>query len=259
MKNDHTEEAAGYLGMGATVVLGLIALRFSFKTEERKRIEELQKININSIKFYDMHEGVVPSEMRYDDIKKCRFLLKIELSGENSSYEYQVDKVWWGACGEDYSNSDPKALSNCKAYVENAALVTLYVYFDEFEAGSGEEKDGENAIMLFFFPNRTLKLVFTYMNDSMRDEEEKSYIKDFIKKYEGFLEQLSSSGEHGFLHEFYALFEELTGVYIGEWIEKAIEERKGIPLWRQTLYAAYNRNVEERKRRSSFLRKVLNS
>lgn len=141
---------AGYLGMGATVVLGLIALRFSFKTEERKRIEELQKININSIKFYDMHEGVVPSEMRYDDIKKCRFLLKIELSGENSSYEYQVDKVWWGACGEDYSNSDPKALSNCKAYVENAALVTLYVYFDEFEAGSGEEKDGENAISFFY-------------------------------------------------------------------------------------------------------------
>lgn len=115
------------------------------------------------------------------------------------------------------------------------------------------------AFMLFFFPNRTLKLVFTYMNDSMRDEEEKSYIKDFIKKYDGFLTQLSSSGEHGFLHEFYALFEELTGVYIGEWIEKAIEERKGIPLWRQTLYAAYNRNVEERKRRSSFLRKVLNS
>lgn len=140
----------GYLGMGATVVLGLIALRFSFKTEEGKRIEELQKININSIKFYDMYEGVVPSEMKYDDIKECRFLLKIELSGEKSNYEYQVDRVWWGVCGEDYSNSDPRVLNHCKVYVENAAIVTLYVYFNEFETGSGKEKDSENGISFFY-------------------------------------------------------------------------------------------------------------
>lgn len=114
------------------------------------------------------------------------------------------------------------------------------------------------AIMLFFFPNRTMRLVHKYMNDSMADGAGRSYIKGFIEKYDGFLTQLSSCGEHGFFHNFYAFFAELTGVYVGEWIEKAIENQEDEEFWKQALHAAYNRNMEERKRRSSLFKRILN-
>ncbi len=183
----------GYLGMGATVVLGLIALRFSFKTEERKRIEELQKINIKSIKLYDMYEGVVPSEMRYDDIKECRFLLKIEFSEKNSSYEYQIDRVWWGACGEDYSNSEPKVLNHCKVYVENAALVTLYVYFNEFEGGVAKDKDRENGISFFYHIGEYEPLLIK-RNKRHRWMQLDMYMREKVwtgkKRQEGFMAKL---------------------------------------------------------------------
>lgn len=138
----------GYLGMGATVVLGLIALRFSFKTEERARIAELQNIAINDIQLYDMYENAAPSEMKCDGIKGHRFLLKMELLGGSFSYEYQIDQVWWGACDESDANTGLKPLENCQAYVENAGTVTIYVYFDEFEGASKEEK--ESSIAYFF-------------------------------------------------------------------------------------------------------------
>lgn len=115
------------------------------------------------------------------------------------------------------------------------------------------------AIMLFFFPNRTMRLVRKYMNDSMVHGIDRSYIKDFITKYDGFLTQLSFCNEHGFFHKFYAFFEELTGVYVGEWIEKAIENQENKKFWKEALHAAYNRNVEEKKRRSSLFGEVLNS
>ncbi len=179
--------------MGATVVLGLIALRFSFKTEERKRIEELQKINIKSIKLYDMYEGVVPSEMRYDDIKECRFLLKIEFSEKNSSYEYQIDRVWWGACGEDYSNSEPKVLNHCKVYVENAALVTLYVYFNEFEGGVAKDKDRENGISFFYHIGEYEPLLIK-RNKRHRWMQLDMYMREKVwtgkKRQEGFMAKL---------------------------------------------------------------------
>ncbi len=115
------------------------------------------------------------------------------------------------------------------------------------------------AIMLFFFPNRTMRLVRKYMDDSMADKVDRSYIKDFIRRYDEFLIQLSSGGEYGFFHNFYAFFANLTGVYVGEWIEKAIENQEDKNFWKEALHAAYNRNVEERERRSSLLREVLNS
>lgn len=143
----------GYLGMGATIVLGLIALRFSFKTEERNRIERLQNIVIKRICLYDMFDDFVPSKLRYDDVKKCRFLLELELSGENSSYEIQIEKVWWANCNDNYESDGSKELNQCKTYVENAKNVVIYVYFDEFEDINDtkiEENEKKNSISYFY-------------------------------------------------------------------------------------------------------------
>lgn len=114
------------------------------------------------------------------------------------------------------------------------------------------------ALMLFFFPNRTLKLVYGYMSGPQMKESEKEYIKEFMEKYDIFLNELNVYKDYGFLSGFSALFEELTGIYVGEWIEEIIEKQKGKRLWRQALDAAYNRNIEERGRRTSLYKKVMN-
>lgn len=113
------------------------------------------------------------------------------------------------------------------------------------------------AIMLFFFPNRTMELVLKYLNDSGTDENSKAYIRNFIREYDVFLERLSFGNNHGFFFRFYQLFEKLTGIYIGEWIEDVIDKQENKKFWREALYGAYNRNVEERKRRNSPFKKIL--
>lgn len=141
----------GYLGMGSTIVLGIIALRFSFKTEEREQIERLQNITIKSVCFYNMFDDFVPSKLKYNDIKECQFLLELELLGERSGYEFQIEKVLWGNCDEKYESDAKKELNHCKTYVENATVTTINVYFDEFEFISGEGKDGDDKNSISYF------------------------------------------------------------------------------------------------------------
>lgn len=114
------------------------------------------------------------------------------------------------------------------------------------------------AIMLFFFPNRTMKLVLEYMDGAGMEEDKKTYIKEFMDKYDSFLNSLDSCNEYSFCPHFYVSFEALTGIYIGEWIEEIIQRQEDKKFWRGALIAAYNRNVEERRRRTSRYRKVMN-
>lgn len=112
------------------------------------------------------------------------------------------------------------------------------------------------AIMLFFFPNRTAKLVLEYISKSGGKGVNKEYIKEFMKKYGEFLDRLKSYNEYNFFSGFSAFFQDLTGIYVGEWIEECNRKYKNARFWRQTLVAAYNRNLEERKRRNSRFKKV---
>lgn len=122
------------------------------------------------------------------------------------------------------------------------------------------EKEGRVlfALMLFFFPNRTLKLVYGYMCGSQMKEDEKEYIKEFMEKYDIFLNALNAYKDYGFLSGFSALFEKLTGIYVGEWIEEIIGKQEEKRKWWQALRAAYNRNIEERGRRTSLYKKIMN-
>ena len=141
----------GYLGMGATVVLGLITLRYTFKTDERKRVEQLQNVKIKSVHFYNMYEDFVPSKLRYADTKEYQFLLEIKLKGGISDYQLKIEKVWWSDCNDKYENSCKRELGNFKAYVENTANYTIYIYFDEFESIHIPEKYGDDRSDISFF------------------------------------------------------------------------------------------------------------
>lgn len=113
------------------------------------------------------------------------------------------------------------------------------------------------AMMLFFFPNRTMKLIFEYMNDEEVKEDEKSYIRDFMNEYNSFLNKIDSQNISGFLLGFSARFEELTGVYVGEEIQKVIDGQENKDFWIKAIFTAYNRNLEEKRRRNSRYNKIL--
>lgn len=123
----------GYLGTGATVVLGFIAWRFSLEAEERKWVEQLQQVKIEGIYFYDMHECFQPSKLRHNDTRDSQFLIEAEISGGSSHYQMCVEKVWWGSCDENYEKNEERELTQEKIYVENASHIKISVYFNEFE------------------------------------------------------------------------------------------------------------------------------
>lgn len=112
------------------------------------------------------------------------------------------------------------------------------------------------AIMVFFFPNRTMKLVLEYINNSEGEEVKKEYIKKFMAAYKDFLVDLEQYNEYNFFSGFSARFQILTGIYVGEWIEECNRKYRSARFWRQTLVAAYNRNIEEKNRRNSRFKKV---
>ncbi len=112
------------------------------------------------------------------------------------------------------------------------------------------------AAVMFFFPNRTLKLVLDYLNCEETTEEDKKHIKKFFDKYNHFIHKLDSSNQYGFLSKFSQLFSELTGAYIGEWISETFihkdkEKELSIEFYVETLRAAHENNRAEMSRRTS--------
>lgn len=143
----------GYLGMGATVLLGFITLRFTFKIDERERMERFQDIRIKDIQFYDMSDTFAPAELKYNDTKDCQFLLKIILMGGSSGYELEVKRVLWGNCDEKYEPAVTNELSQCKVHIENGADTVIYIFFQEFDFLRDKDIDEakrKNSVSYFY-------------------------------------------------------------------------------------------------------------
>lgn len=110
--------------------------------------------------------------------------------------------------------------------------------------------------MMFFFPNRTMKLVYEYVKGERSTTEGKKRIKEYMTAYKKFIDGLGPYVNYGFSVEFSVLFKEWTGIYVGEWIEDTFgNERLGFHS-EAVLKAAYNRNSEEMRRRSSVYYKI---
>ena len=115
------------------------------------------------------------------------------------------------------------------------------------------------AMALFLHPKRTLELIYAFLSREDISKENREIIKKLFDAYIRMLDGLEIESKMGydyeFLFKFSKLFEELTDVYIGNWIEK-IQKEKGNDFIYQALYAAYNRNREELKRRNSYFNEV---
>ena len=142
-----------------------------------------------------------------------------------------------------------------KKYSESVQILYILAYF--FPVTRICSLEDESLLLLFMttfmFPNRTMKMVYDYYSKSAT-KEEKKFIFSFLQQYETFVTSLDLE-EYGFFTRFSYYFEKYTGVSIDEWIEK-FNKHMNPTFFYRTLIGAYNRNVEELKRRSSYFRKI---
>ena len=123
-----------------------------------------------------------------------------------------------------------------------------------------EESNTLLAMALYLHPNRMLCLIQNYLSYEDVLEKNQSVLRDFFDQYMKFLDALKTKElgyDYGyeFISKFSDLFEKLTNVYIGKWIEQIQDEQKNDFICK-ALYAAYNRNREELCRRSSYFNKI---
>ena len=115
------------------------------------------------------------------------------------------------------------------------------------------------AMALFLHPKRTLELIDAFLSRQDISKGNREIIENLFNAYMKLLDGLEIESKMGydyeFLFRFSELFEELTGVYIGNWIEN-IRKDKGNDFIYKALYAAYNRNREELVRRSGYFHQI---
>jgi len=104
------------------------------------------------------------------------------------------------------------------------------------------------SFAMFFFPNRTGNLVYNYLQtESGNTVENKKVIQDYLEKYDKFLNQLNpivkdDFTSYGVLAKSSCAFEELTGIWIGEWLQ---EYRDNLSC-EEIIASALTRNCQER-------------
>ncbi len=143
----------GYAGAAATVILGAITLRFSFKVDQRDVIAKLRNFKVSSILLYDMFENFAPEEVLYEEARGFHFLMRIELSGNAPDYELEVNRVWWEMSGDENRTTLEGQMCGCQIYVENAAETVIYIFFDEPQWVNGAqvcEEDKRNKISFLY-------------------------------------------------------------------------------------------------------------
>ncbi len=159
----------------------------------------------------------------------------------------------------EFVDIDQKKPSDVEACITEVRPVC--VFLEHFIVGiRTQPKERECLALLifvmFFFPNRTMKLVYEYVKGERSTTENKKCIKEYMDTYKGFIDNLKSYVDYGFSAGFSVLFEKWTGIYVGEWIEDTFgNDRLGFHS-EAVLKAAYNKNIEEMRRRSSVYYKI---
>lgn len=152
-----------YFGVMATVALGIITLRLSFKISHKEQIAKLQGLRIKEIYLYNMFADFAPSQLLHSDVRNIQFLLKIVLLGHDPGYELDVTDIRWADCGEDYKEQNERKLSDCKVYVDKADDPIIYIYFNEFNSKDCPI-DSKETISYFYHTNRYEPLLMERYN-----------------------------------------------------------------------------------------------
>ena len=119
------------------------------------------------------------------------------------------------------------------------------------------------SLAMFFFTNQTGKLVCDYLKTGLGCcDENKKWIMEYLEKYEKFLNSLDQNVKddytsYGVLAKFSYAFEELTGIWIGEWLKEIYGD---LPFYEMVI-SAFGRNCQEnaKNNRNGVFMKIQNA
>ena len=165
IRNSFFSLTIGYFNLVTAISIGIITLRLTMKNDRRNRLETLQNLKIKEILFYNQYENFTPSKLRYGDIYKRQFFIKIVFSNFNNTYSLNNIKVSWSKCAQTLESDDEKTLNKYKAYVEYSKQISLYIFFEDFETD-----DLKETINYFYHINE-------YSPELMRKHERYRWIR----------------------------------------------------------------------------------
>lgn len=210
-------------------------------------------------------------ELKKNEEDRYLFLSKIckkDIAETNKLYMQGIDLAEYDLLTGHLKEAE--SWVECQVTITKPSYEFLKVFFEGVRM-LPTEQEGKAlfAMVLFFFPNRTLELVFNYLCCGQVTKHDRNHIGEFIRNYEQFIKKLKPDFQEHFLADLSTGFWQLTGVYIGEWLKKVldnarhIEEKKGEKnkgkrenFYLESLKAACNRNCDELERRSSRFKKI---
>lgn len=187
-----------YLGVIATVVLGLITLRLSVKIDRMNTADQINTLNVEEIYFYDFKRDYKPSVMMKNGFRS-RYCFEIILKNYRANYHFESNGIKWGIIKED---NEPdleqcRQLSNCKVYCEQNQQSVLYIYCDDITTDNDTARDDnvksnrkiEDSLNFYY-------RLWAYEPITMQPYERKRILKIPMKIDRKMLEDVSS-GENG--------------------------------------------------------------
>lgn len=115
-----------FMGVIATVVLGMITLRLDIKFKNSEEITEINKLSLREMRLYDFKRDYRPSVLIKDNDSK-RFMIMLIFNKFDLYYEIEIEKVTW-ANENCEKGLDVTAQSIC---VKGADEITIYLNFDD--------------------------------------------------------------------------------------------------------------------------------
>lgn len=122
-----------YFGVIASVVLGIITLRFSIKVEDMNFANMINEVSIKKIRLYDLWRGFKPSAAKSASLSK-RFIMRIDLEKFMPYYGVEITEIQWGTLNEQFGVKQYFTLKNCDVQcIRKKEKLCIYIYFDDIK------------------------------------------------------------------------------------------------------------------------------
>jgi len=133
-----------YLGVIATVALGLITLRLSIKIDEMSQASNINAIAVRGIRFYDLWRDLKPSIVEHN-ISNKRYCFQISFDKYQLYYSIKIKGAEWGFWEGGKASKKFQKINIGSSYFEKKEEADLYIFCDELE-----ETDSKNTLNFYY-------------------------------------------------------------------------------------------------------------
>lgn len=141
-----------YLGVIATVFLGIITLRFSIKVDLIDRTSRFNELNIGEVRLYDLKKDFTPSAIG-NHVMPERYVLTLEFKSFSPYYNFSLKSVRWGTLEKEFKEDQIINIESehFKYNIEEGSDLKVYLYIDELRDEFNQlECNEDEAVRLGF-------------------------------------------------------------------------------------------------------------